>query len=354
VVSSGIDVQALKNRVDLVDLAGQQVRLKKVATTRGGEFAGPCPFCGGRDRFRVQPETGLWFCRQCSPPGRWQDAIAFVQKRDGCSFAEACSILGASPSELGESVRPVRPRHNAPQLAADLVPPSAWRARAVEFVEACVAALWTDVGDRARLYLAGRGFSQETLRVWRIGFQPDEDCFASAPQWGLDGQRVWLPRGIVIPWFMGEDIWQIKVRTNGRDPKERYKAVRGGHPLLYGADTLVPGGPAVMCEGELDTLLVWQAVYDRTATVSLGSASRWPTRYGALLLAQAMPLLLGYDADVEGDKGAERLRQLAPRARRIRPPVGKDIGEFVESGGRVKAWITYELARSAAGIGTDS
>jgi DNA primase len=347
-----VDVQALKQRVDLVDLVGRQVRLKKVASTRGGEFAGPCPFChDGHDRFRVQPQTGLWFCRQCSPPGRWQDAIAFVQKRDGCSFADACRILGASPSELGEQVRP----HSAPPVptfAADVVPPPAWRSRARELVETCATTLWTDVGARARRYLAGRGFLEETLRVWRIGFQPDERRFAPAAEWGLEGltPSVWLPCGIVIPWFLGDDICQLKVRTTARDPKERYKAVRGGHPLLYGADTLVPGGPAVLCEGELDTLLVWQAVYDRTATVSLGSASRWPTRYGALLLAQATPLLLAYDADREGDKGAERLQQLAPHARRITPPVGKDVGEFVEAGGRVKAWITYELARVAAGF----
>jgi DNA primase len=68
------------------------VRLKKIATTRDGEFAGPCPFCGGRDRFRVQPQEGLWFCRQCSPDGRWQDAIAFVMRRDGVLFAEDLTI----------------------------------------------------------------------------------------------------------------------------------------------------------------------------------------------------------------------------------------------------------------------
>jgi Zinc-binding domain of primase-helicase len=69
VVGQRIDADAIKARVDLVDLAGRDVHLRKVATTRGGEWAGPCPFCGGRDRFRVQPEKGLWFCRQCSPNG---------------------------------------------------------------------------------------------------------------------------------------------------------------------------------------------------------------------------------------------------------------------------------------------
>ena len=313
-VSTSIDVQAIKSRVDLGTLAGQTTRLKRVATTRGGEWAGPCPFCGGRDRFRVQPEKGLWFCRQCSPPGRWQDAIAFIMKRENVPFVEACRMLGASASEMGESIQQPRVAQPTLLLAEDVEPTASWRERANAFVEACEAALWTDAGARARTYLGSRGLEPDTLRVWRVGFH-DADRYDSPGLWGLPERnssgkpyRVWLPRGIVVPWYIGERLWLVKVRRATDDPK--YWAIRGGHPLLYGADTLVPGEPAVMFEGELDTLLAWQAVHDRAATVSLGSASRRPTRRAALLLAQAEPLLAAYDVEEEGDKGAERLRQL--------------------------------------------
>src|SRR5918912_3906120 len=97
-----VDVMALKERVDLLELIGRDTRLKRVATTRGGEYAGPCPFCGGRDRLRVQPARRRWWCRGCLGSERWQDAIAYVQRRDGLAdFAEACRRLGASRSELG-------------------------------------------------------------------------------------------------------------------------------------------------------------------------------------------------------------------------------------------------------------
>ena len=56
---------AVKERLDLLELIGRDARLRKVASTRGGEYAGPCPFCGGRDRFRVQPRRGRWWCRGC-------------------------------------------------------------------------------------------------------------------------------------------------------------------------------------------------------------------------------------------------------------------------------------------------
>ena len=48
-------VKALKRKVNLLSLIGSNVSLHKVARTGGGEYAGPCPFCGGTNRFRVQP-----------------------------------------------------------------------------------------------------------------------------------------------------------------------------------------------------------------------------------------------------------------------------------------------------------
>ena len=57
--------------MNLVDLIGRDTTLRKVASTHGGEYAGPCPWCGGEDRFRVWPyadRPGYW-CRQCGKNG---------------------------------------------------------------------------------------------------------------------------------------------------------------------------------------------------------------------------------------------------------------------------------------------
>jgi hypothetical protein len=56
-------------------------------------------------------------------------------------------------------------------------------------------------------------------------------------------------------------------------------------------------------------------------------------------------LLVAYDVDAEGEKGAERLRQLSRRMCRIRPPVGKDVTACWQAGGRVRDWARFELAR---------
>ena len=56
-------------------------------------------------------------------------------------------------------------------------------------------------------------------------------------------------------------------------------------------------------------------------------------------------LLVAYDVDAEGDTGAERLGQLSPRMPRVQPPVGKDVTAFWQTGGRVRDWVRFELAR---------
>jgi hypothetical protein len=58
-----VDVGALKQRVDLLELIGRDTRLKRVASTRAVITPSPCPFCGARDRLRVQPARLRWWCR---------------------------------------------------------------------------------------------------------------------------------------------------------------------------------------------------------------------------------------------------------------------------------------------------
>ena len=48
-----IELVTLKARTNLLALISLDTDLKRIASTGGGEYAGPCPFCGGRDRFQV-------------------------------------------------------------------------------------------------------------------------------------------------------------------------------------------------------------------------------------------------------------------------------------------------------------
>jgi phage/plasmid primase-like uncharacterized protein len=52
---------------------------------------GPCPRCGGEDRFYVRVKQQRFFCRQCTPSGG--DVINLVQWLDDCDFLAACETL---------------------------------------------------------------------------------------------------------------------------------------------------------------------------------------------------------------------------------------------------------------------
>ncbi|GJD65156.1 DUF7146 domain-containing protein [Methylobacterium frigidaeris] len=85
--------------------AARAVGLAEVASRynlalRGSnERVGPCPVCGGRDRFGINLRKGVFLCRGC---GKGGDAIALVMLVEGCDFLAACEILTGQAPPRGE------------------------------------------------------------------------------------------------------------------------------------------------------------------------------------------------------------------------------------------------------------
>ena len=76
-------------------LAKRGVMLRRA----GRERVGPCPVCGGNDRFGAHPDKNLWHCRGS---GRGGDAIALVEYLDGADFIGACvTLTGREPPRGG-------------------------------------------------------------------------------------------------------------------------------------------------------------------------------------------------------------------------------------------------------------
>lgn len=100
--------------LEVVDRRG--IKLKRSGT----EIFGPCPVCGGTDRFAVNVRKNLWHCR-----GRGQggDAIALVKYLDRADFLAACEDLTGRPPPRGEgsraSVEELAAREEARRRAAD-------------------------------------------------------------------------------------------------------------------------------------------------------------------------------------------------------------------------------------------
>src|SRR5258708_500012 len=209
-----------KEEVDLIDVAKKRSKndlmgmmttpLKKAAATNGGEYAGPCPFCGGRDRFRVQPNAdggAIWLCRKCTD-GNWKDVISFVMRRDHKDFAEACEYLGAEKLEPSAFVA-------APAFRPTLNPPPvAWQSKGSKNLPGFESKLWEPKGARALGWLRRRGLTDKTIKRARIGFN-DSATHESLNLWGLPDEaddqgrqkEVHIPRGVVIPGLVRRMPW---------------------------------------------------------------------------------------------------------------------------------------------------
>lgn len=82
-----IDVDSLKSRVDITEVIGRWVELRR----SGGTLKGRCPFHDDRSpSFAVYPEDSRWWCFACSEGG---DIITFIQKILNYSFREAVAEL---------------------------------------------------------------------------------------------------------------------------------------------------------------------------------------------------------------------------------------------------------------------
>jgi DNA primase len=337
----------------LLDLLSCDTTLRNVATTHGGEYAGPCPWCGGHDRFRVWPaaDTPGYWCRQCDRKG---DAIQWLRDREGLTYREACERL-RRPMDEQAHVPSARPIPKVPPLAR---PPSeAWQARARAFVEQCEQALWTLSGAEALAYLRSRSVHTDILRGAHVGLHVTERHDARQT-WGLapEGNRrqIWLPRGLVFPWTVDSMVWRVTFRRlapRGTDLQQlgqvegaRHFSLAGSGNTLYGIDTVRPGVPAMLVEAPLNALSLLQEAGDLVAVVAAGGTSggrleRWIGR-----LALASTVLLAFDAD-EAGKGAAAwwLKALGTRAKRWRP-YWDDPNAMLQAGADVRTWVREGLA----------
>lgn len=248
---------------DVLYLAKQRSQMHRVAAN---EFAGPCPKCGGVDRFHAKPDG--WFCRKCHP--EFGDAIEFLAHFSGLPFEMAVTQLtgipGFSPHMMnkytGEKVKPAQRTASPPAKGWD----DATRARHMAHLQRCQAAM--DGSDGAA-YLIDRGFAPDTWRAYGLGY---------------DAQKA----AIAIPWFRNGRLVALnyrRIRTLSKG--DRFTAESGGtrSGVLFGGQALAPGlsdllpngtdplssRSLMLVEGELNCASIWQAVYPLVDVLSFGA-----------------------------------------------------------------------------------
>jgi len=355
----------VKSKLNIVDVVGETVQLKKAGTT----FKGLCPFHGEKTpSFTVTPSRDSWKCFGCGLGG---DVFSFVMQRDGLSFPDALKVLAAKAGvEIDERTK-----------REDM-----HRARLREVMETAIAFYHqvltaTSHGKPALEYLHGRGFTDDTIASAQLGWAPDAwDVMSKAlvekkgirpdelVEAGLASPARSPQRGVgVIDKFRGRVLWPIRDQNGaatgmggrilgkegegGRDTGPKYLNTPGT-PLfdksrsLYLIDrakaAMRKSGQAVIVEGYTDALMAHQAGFDNVVA-SLGTALT-PGQV-ALLTRYAKRIALAYDVDAAGQKagtfGVQALQgligQLAAtesgieldEVRVVRLPEGKDPDELL-------------------------
>lgn len=342
-----IETEAAR-QIDIRQVVAGDTVLRRAASTGGGEYEGACPFCGGRDRFRVWPASGRYWCRRCRRKG---DVIQYMRDRYDLGYGEALAVLGQLEG------RRARPEPVPDQENGLLEPPSGdWQVRGFTIMFECQQALWDPGGARALAWLRGRGLAEETILRARLGYNA-EDRYEARPLWGLPAdapdqkapKRLWLPRGIVIPWAIDEQLWRLNIRRPlsarqiaGGLPK--YIAVAGGSNALYNAAAVRPGRAVVLLEGELDARIVEQEAGDLVAAVATGSTAGARRIPWLAVLAQAAAVLVAFDNDDAGEGASRYWLDALPNARRWRPYWG-DASDMAQDGGDVRGWVRTGLAQ---------
>lgn len=366
--------------MNTLDLASRKVHLKKVSNTNGGEWQGPCPECGGEDRFHVWPEQnagkGGYWCRGCEKAG---DNIQFLRDFEGMSFVEACDYLdiplpergnpsvafrGSAPggvSSFGNKT-PERPdERKKPEFIPNehAAPADLWQEKAEKFLTWSQGNLAKD--DAALAWLAARGISAETAVNFRLGWNVGEDgkdFYRARKAWGLpeifkeDGRSkaFCIPRGLVIPYIVDGVIYRIRIRRPEahRTPEWRtpYHVIPGSSMAIM---TIEPHRRAfVVVESELDAIACAVAC-PLAGAVALGSVAAKPDADTFVVLQSAIQILNALDyGDIGGGaKAVKRARtwweDQFPNCARWPVPKGKDPGEAVKLGTDLNSWIEAGL-----------
>ena len=309
-------VQAVRDVVDIVDIAGEHTRLRK----SGRRHMGRCPLHREKTpSFSVDPVQGLFYCFGC---GRGGDAIKLHMLLSGDDFPAAIETLAR---RYGVPLPPPRQQRGG-RREPDLEP--ALEAAAEFFIDALKRS------PETLAYLEKRQMTQELVERFGVGYAPDgwthllealhpRIPLADLKAAGLVG--ISQKSGKYYDRFRQRLMFPIRAASGrllgfgGRtlaDDRAKYinshetAAFRKGH-VLYGLDlakrAIRESSTALVVEGYFDVMGAVASGVDATVA-TMGTAL---TEDQARLLSRfASEVVVGYDGDEAGEQAFQRVLPL--------------------------------------------
>ena len=343
----------IKNRVNVSDVVGRRVRLKK----QGREWRGLSPFNSEKTpSFYVNDAKMAWFDFSS---GRNGNIFDFVMATDGLSFPEAVEALAG---EAGLDV---------PKPSADSVEREKKRTGLVEVMELAAqffeAVLKGSQGARGRDYIASRALAPAVQAEFRLGYAPGER-YALRDHLAAKGASVEVMceagllnhgEGIAVPYdkFRDRVIFPIQDRSGrviafggralDKDVPAKYlnspetPLFHKGH-LLYNhhraRKAAQDRGSVISVEGYIDVIAMHAAGFPNTVA-GLGTALT--IEQCELLWRMGPEPILCFDGDGAGRRAAAKaldtaLPALTPEKtlRFAFLPDGQDPDDLARTGGQ--------------------
>jgi hypothetical protein len=360
------ELERLKASVPMADLVAAD-GLKLVR--QGGDLAGLCPFHDDREpSLKVTPGKNLWHCFGCGAGG---GPVDWVMKRRGVSFRHAVELLRERPGgRVPDGVAPDGPAEipgsslaaAAPAAPARLASPvsldeddAAALGRVVDYYHACLKR-----SPAALAYLEKRGIADPAaIDTFRLGFADRTLGLRLPDKRRREGaelrsrlERVGLYRASGHEHFCGSlvvpildevgavaEIYGRKITEGLRAGTPLHLYLPGPHrgvwnlPGIAGAAsaTGAPDGEVILCEALIDALTFWCAGY-RNVTASYGADGFTDAHLAAFQAHGVRRVLIAYDRDAAGDRGAasvaERLAAAGIASGRVEFPHGLDANAY--------------------------
>jgi DNA primase len=318
-------IQDLLARVDIVEVVGRVVKLRKAGTN----FLGLCPFHGEKSpSFTVSAVKQFYHCFGCGAHG---SAISFLMEQGGLGYVDAIHELARAqgldvPQESGSASQPRRDPDVLESLAS-----------AARFYKQRLKD-----SDRAIEYLKGRGVSGETAARFAIGYapegwrglqaavpdyfapslleaglviEPESDAEAQAgPRTDGPGRRrydrfrdrimfpIRNPRGQVIG-FGGRVLGKGEPKYLNSPETPVFSKGRELYGLFEGREAIRASDCVIVVEGYMDVVMLAQHGVG-FAVATLGTATT--AQHVQKLLRTADRLVFAFDGDAAGRRAAWR------------------------------------------------
>ena len=309
-------IEEIKRRLDIVDVISEYINLERV----GRYYRALCPFhTETRPSFYVSPELQRYKCFGCGATG---DVIKFVQEMENLSFYEALEKLA---ERAGIDLSKYRIEESGYSKYISFME---------KLKEEYIKELW--LSEEALSYMKERGFSEEDLRRFEIGYSPpDSDLpLKVAKKMNID-EKTLLTYGVTTisgkpkDIFEGRIVFPIKNESGGtvafggrvigegepkyinsRDTKYFSKSrilfmLDRAKGRIKGADV------AIIVEGYMDAYALHRSGLDNSVAV-LGTALT--PHHASRLSGLTGNVVLAFDSDESGKRAVlKSLSVLIPR-----------------------------------------